>query len=432
VERCVVTGASGLVGRELVEALVAGGKSVQAWQRSTPAAPVPGVAYRAFELGAAHNDDVERELAGADVFIHCAWDLRVATWEDIERVNVRGSIAWFDAAARAGVKKLIFVSSVSAYDGCQSMYGRSKLLVEAAVARHGGVSVRPGIVHGDPNAGVYGRLYKSTDGAVIPLIDGGHQRMLTVHRQDLARTVSTLIDHYQTWTGRVIVVGHPRLVSMRELLERIARSRGRAVRFVPVPGSAVMMALRTAERMGVQLQFRSDSLVTLRGPEPVVDPTVLAELGVPLRSLEDALATSAPAPAVTVDGAECEALSRYFVGRACPADVAERYARAVRDLGLQLSPVQQLMWNAACRIQPLLSALDAGVALWDRHGVVRKRLLVMFVLLEATPQNVDRFLFVPRGAGGHARTLLRCLMAPFAILAGTPLGLASRLTGAKR
>jgi len=56
----------------------------------------------------------------------------------------------------------------------------------------------------------------------------------------------------------------------------------------------------------------------------------------------------------------------------------------------------------------------------------------MFVLLEATPQNVDRFLFVPRGAGGHARTLLRCLMAPFAILAGTPLGLASRLTGAKR
>ena len=421
----MVTGASGLVGRELVETLVASGKSVQAWQRRAPGVPIAGVDYRSFELGSPHNDEIERALAGVDVFIHCAWDLRVATWEDIERVNVRGSVAWFEAAARAGVKKLIFVSTVSAYDGCQSMYGRSKLGVEASVAQLGGVSVRPGIVHGDPNAGVYGRLYKSTDGAVIPLIDGGHQRMLTVHKQDLARAINFLIDHFDRWRGRVVSLGHPRLVTMRQLLERIARSRGRQVRFVPVPGSAVMMALRTAEKMGVQLQFRSDSLVTLRGPAPVVDEKVLAEIAVPMRSFDDALPVAAPS-------AECDALSRYFVGRNCPSGVADRYTRAVQDLNLELTGAQQGVWNMACRFAPLLAALDAGVALWDRHGVVRKRLLVMFVLLEATPENADRFLFVPRGAGAHARTLVRCLLAPFAMLAGTPLGLACRMSGAKR
>lgn len=432
-ERFVITGASGLVGRELVDVLSAIGHPVCAWQRSpAPAAPPAGVEYRRFELGTTPGAEIERALRGVDVLVHCAWDLHAATWPDIERVNVQGSVAWLEAAARAGVRKLIFVSSISAYDGCQSMYGRSKLAVERAVERLGGVSVRPGLVHGDPTAGVYGRLWQSTGAPFIPLIDGGRQRMLTVHRHDLARAIERMAADYPRWSGRIAALGHPDLVTMRELLDDIARSRGLRARFVPVPGGAVMLALRTAESLGLRLRFRSDSLVTLRGPAPVVDRKVLDEVGVAMRPHRAALAAAGGAPAGSPPArGECDAISRHLIGRPCPPAVAERYARGVRDLDLSLSPSEALAWSVGCRFPPALACLDAGVAIWDREGAVRRRLLLMFALLESTPEHADRFLFRPRGVGMHARTLARCAVAPLAMLVGTPFGLACR-TGSRR
>jgi len=129
---------------------------------------------------------------------------------------------------------------------------------------------------------------------------------------------------------------------------------------------------------------------------------------------------------------ECDALARYLVGRPCPAGVADRYTRAVNQLDLALSPVESAIWNAACAFRPMLASLDAGVALWDRHGAIRRRLLVMFALLEATPENTDRFLFAPRGVVAHAGSLLRLLLAPLAMLVGTPLAVLCLAFGRKQ
>ncbi len=289
---CVVSGASGLVGREVAAHLVRAGWHVRAWRNSATPATSSNIEWHQVRLGDTPVADMERLFAGADAFIHCAWDLNVSSWDDIKRVNTNGSIAWFEAAARAGVGKLVFVSSVSAYDGCRSMYGKSKLLVEAAVAKLGGVNVRPGIVHGDPTAGVYGRLWQSSSASVIPLIDGGHQRMLTVHREDLAVAIAHILESYPHWKGRTLVVGHAELITLRELLERMLEARGRNAHFLTVPSRPVFLLLRMFERAGARLSFRSDSLLTLMGEEPRVDRGVLNELKVPFRSLNDSLSVA--------------------------------------------------------------------------------------------------------------------------------------------
>jgi hypothetical protein len=109
--------------------------------------------------------------------------------------------------------------------------------------------------------------------------------------------------------------------------------------------------------------------------------------------------------------------------------VADRYTRAVDELDLGLAPVERVVWNAACAFPPLLACLDAGVALWNRDGAVRRRLLVMFALLEASPANADRFLFSRRSMSAHAGALLRFLVAPLAMVLGTPLALLCRAGG---
>ncbi|HKW14767.1 MAG TPA: hypothetical protein VJS69_09810 [Candidatus Krumholzibacteria bacterium] len=126
---------------------------------------------------------------------------------------------------------------------------------------------------------------------------------------------------------------------------------------------------------------------------------------------------------------ECNALARYLVGRPCPADVADRYLRAVDELDLRLSPFGNVLWRASCGFRPLLACLDAGVALWHRDGNIRRRLLVMFALLETSPANADRFLFSTRSVPAHVGSVLRFLLAPLAMLIGTPLALLCRLGG---
>src|SRR5262249_29881345 len=110
-----------------------------------------------------------------------------------------------------------------------------------------------------------------------------------VHREDLANAILSILDNYPRWKGRTLVVGHPELVTLRGMLEQMLAVRHRSARFVSVPASPVLLALRCAERAGARLSFRSDSLLTLMGEEPNVDRAVLQELNVPFRSLDDAL-----------------------------------------------------------------------------------------------------------------------------------------------
>jgi hypothetical protein len=123
---------------------------------------------------------------------------------------------------------------------------------------------------------------------------------------------------------------------------------------------------------------------------------------------------------------QCDALARYLVGRRCPPDVAERYLAAVDRLPQNPSPFEEQLWRAALRVPPLLACLDAGVSLCDRSGSIRTRLLVMFALLEACPETADRFLFAGVTRLDLARTLVRALLAPFALVLGLPIGLACR------
>ncbi|MDE1977493.1 MAG: NAD(P)-dependent oxidoreductase, partial [Elusimicrobia bacterium] len=100
---CIVTGASGYVGEACARRLKSRGFQVREAGRSAP----PGSPER-FILG---------ELAAPALFdsaaalVHCAYDFKAAAPNEIERINVRGSVDLFAAARAAGVPRLIFISS---------------------------------------------------------------------------------------------------------------------------------------------------------------------------------------------------------------------------------------------------------------------------------------------------------------------------------
>ena len=111
----VITGATGNVGTSVCESLGADPdvSSVLGLARRMPTWQAPKTTWEQADVA---QDDLVPHLRDADALIHLAWLFQpthdpVVTW----RSNVEGSIRVFDAAVEAGVRTIVYASSVGAY-----------------------------------------------------------------------------------------------------------------------------------------------------------------------------------------------------------------------------------------------------------------------------------------------------------------------------
>jgi len=107
----VVTGGTGFLGKEVARALLAGGDQVRVVARRTPPdwERIPGVSYYVADLSLPIAADV---MAGAKTVIHCAAETG-GGWQQHQRNSIDATECVLQAAASAGVKRLIHVSTIS-------------------------------------------------------------------------------------------------------------------------------------------------------------------------------------------------------------------------------------------------------------------------------------------------------------------------------
>lgn len=184
----LVTGAAGLVGRELVKQLLASGKQVSALvhKRST------GIQHPLLREEKADILDItalDRLMEGMDEVYHCAGIVSFdpSMQKTMHRVNVEGTANVVNAALAAGVRKMVHVSSVSALQRLKedepvdetmlwtpgtpaSKYGESKFFSELEVWRGMAEGLQAAVVNpsiilgeGDPDESsirIFSRVYK--------------------------------------------------------------------------------------------------------------------------------------------------------------------------------------------------------------------------------------------------------------------------------
>lgn len=275
--RCLVTGASGYVGGRVKQHLTAHGWSVTELTRRSDRArgTIP------FELGASIDPAL---LEGHDAMVHCAYDQRQIAWADIHAKNVAGSIRLMESARKAGVGHIVFISTISAFDGCRSLYGKAKLEIERAARDLDAWSIRPGLVFGEKPGAMFGRLVANVRRArILPVPDGGRQPQYLVHEIDLAAAILRCLSPEQAFTAEPITVTHERMWRFADILREIASILNRKVTLIPVPGALIWTGLRTAEVMNLPLGMRSDSLVSLTYQNPAPNINVREVLGVTCR-----------------------------------------------------------------------------------------------------------------------------------------------------
>jgi nucleoside-diphosphate-sugar epimerase len=258
-----VTGSSGFLGKALVDHLRSVGFDVVEFRRTLTEEGSQGD-VRHFDLSVAPKEEIFR---GVTCLVHAAWDLRETdprrAWEN----NVEGSRRLLNAAALAGVERIVFVSSMSAYFGTKQDYGLMKLAIERSVLEANQLVIRPGLVYGGKSGGMALTLSKLARLPVIPIFRGS--RLFTLHIDDFTAAVTTLIVAEGVRSG-VIGLACETATPFREIMLALSPRTVQPRMLQNIPWLPVLGVLRVLERLKVPLPVRSDSLLGLVRPATYV------------------------------------------------------------------------------------------------------------------------------------------------------------------
>jgi nucleoside-diphosphate-sugar epimerase len=298
--RVLVTGANGFLGRPLCAYLTERGQSVAAAVRSRGAGGAPGMdVFVTGDLSAA--PDLSAVLSGVDVVVHLAGRAHVMREASIDpeaafhRANVDATQHLAQQAARAGVRRLVFLSSVKVNGertsdrpftegdppAPEDAYGRSKWAAERVlgeIALATGLEVvviRPPLVYGPGVKGNFLRLLKLADKAVpLPLARVRNGRSL-VSVWNLCSLIEVSISHPAA-AGETFLVSDQQDLSTPDLIRALSEDLGRPSRLFPVPPALIRGAGRLLSRAALvarlldSLRVDSTKATRLLGWRPAV------------------------------------------------------------------------------------------------------------------------------------------------------------------
>lgn len=206
--------------------------------------------------------EILQKIAGKKVthVIHVAWDMRSSRLDDLQTTAVAGSLRLLEASIKMNAK-FIFISTISAFVGARSAYGRAKLQVEEAVLRSGGIVMRLGLVAGE--GGMLGSLRQTIKKSrFIPMVGSGASPQYLLPEADMLKAVKAAISGRLDEARKPITLAKPVPVPFKTLLRLLAQEEGRSATFVPVPWQLLYVAFWTAECLRIKTGFRSDSVLS--------------------------------------------------------------------------------------------------------------------------------------------------------------------------
>ena len=234
-----VIGGSGFVGRYVCEALLKAGVRLRVAGRDPrrarflqPLAQVGQIDFVAFDL--ARPDSIARAVDGASAVVNLAGLFD----GPLGAVHVEGPAEAARRAAHGGASAFVHVSAIGADPASASRYGQTKGEGEAAVraAFAAATIIRPSLVFG-PEDQLTNRFARLAQLPILPVLAPA-TRFQPVYVRDLAQAIARAALEPGRFGGKSFDLAGPQVMTMRELVGRIAALAGQSPELVDLPDIA--------------------------------------------------------------------------------------------------------------------------------------------------------------------------------------------------
>jgi predicted dehydrogenase/nucleoside-diphosphate-sugar epimerase len=297
--RVLVTGGSGFLGGRVVERLAADGIPTRATTRLlSRSAARAGVEW--VECDVTRDEDLRRALRGVETVYHCAAMAGPpGSLQEYEDINVRATLRLAELAAEAGVRTLVYVSSISVYEqprgsgpyldesapydrraADRGFYTQSKLGADRALREYAAthpaprvVLLRPGTIYG-PGVKLPAGRFQFPSPARRPLVAGGRGVPMTLTYVDNVVDAMFAAGRASGPSGRVYNVIDSPDTDQGAVARALAETSGGSIRtrFVPywvawsLMLAADLVALVRRRRMGTARYRLQRTLADMRYP----------------------------------------------------------------------------------------------------------------------------------------------------------------------
>jgi NADH dehydrogenase len=287
-----VFGGSGFIGRHLVRRLARRDWVVRVAVRHPSRAqflkPMGDVGQIA-PLRARIEDpmSVQAALDGAQAAVNLVGILYERGRRSFAAVHARGAQHVAEAAAAAGVERLVQVSAIGADRHAAAEYARSKAAGEAAVrtAFPSATVLRPSVVFG-PEDDFFNRFAAMARlSPALPLIGGGRTRFQPVYVGDVAEAIARSLERPEA-QGRIYELGGPKVYTFKELMEILLHEIRRRRLLIPVPFALAALQGAVLECLPVPPLTRDQVRLLRRDNVASPDLPGLRDLGIEPTALE--------------------------------------------------------------------------------------------------------------------------------------------------
>ena len=319
--KVIITGATGYIGRHVLKASIAKGWSIVSLSRVKRWQTHPDLDWLFFDVNHTSFIDIPPDV---DAVIHLATNTNHQTI-CVER-EIASTQALVNASRDVGAK-FVFVSSQSSDPNAKTKYGKLKYEQEQIVMKHNGCVLRPGLVYGSFEFGLFGKLCKTMRKRLwIPTLIPP-PRIQPIHVDDLSEIILDVCK--SNIEAAALNLGSETALNFNAFLTMICASRGiKKPFFVPVPTLLIKVILWTLGRYGRNLtktnqlySFITTKVMLTQNKEKIRDLRPVSFESIKLEKSRKAIIL------------EAAVLLEYFLGARPRVSLTKTLAKILLDVG---------------------------------------------------------------------------------------------------
>ena len=277
----MVTGATGFLGRRVVQALLDRGKDVRCLVRS-PGAEVMFDQDQVDVHYGSVTDPASLRAAFYDLqeVVHLVAIIQERGRATFSRINVQGTENVLKAAADVGVRRFVHVSAIGAQQDPVMRYLYSKWLAERMVIASGipYTILRPSLLFGEGDEFMNALAGLVRTMPLVPVIGNGKNEFQPVSADDVARCVANAVDNPRLRNRRV-EIGGPQRLTYDQIVDAVSFTMSARRWKLHIPVALMRFPVWLTEKLFSKPPVTQDQLAMLRVPNYPDTDTVQGVFG---------------------------------------------------------------------------------------------------------------------------------------------------------